>query len=282
MTMADKREDDITDLTGDIGDNSKGKGKKNQNNGKDKNKDKNKNKDKKKGKEPEHTSLPPANGEKPGKKGKAKGEKKKGGKLKLILIAVPVVVIAGFVAMLAFNLFGVRSIVGSAVKEPVISAVVWLDPEFKSVDDELQSKSDRLDAQFGERETQLSTREAGIAEQEAELNERKTSLDTFEAQLERRSASLDKRAEQMNQTNGTAAPIYRRDLTEQELTDMQSLSRSYAQINPATAADILTKLKDEQHVASIIYFMSERNAAAILAAMEIEFAARITDILLPG
>ena len=61
---------------------------------------------------------------------------------------------------------------------------------------------------------------------------------------------------------------------------MQSLSRSYAQIAPAAAADILIKLKDEQHVAAILYFMSERNAAAILSAMESEFAARITDILL--
>jgi len=268
--MVDKRDDDIIDLTEDKGAE-----------GKKKNKMK-KEKDKDKNKEPGLPAAAQANVEKPGKKGKPKVVKKRGGKLKLILIIVPVVLVAGFVTALALNLFEVRSMVGTLVKEPILRAVVWFDPEFSSVDEELRFKSSEREAELDLRGTQLDRREEGIAERETELEFLEESLDKRELQLERRSASLDSREEQIKQTNNAAVPVYRNILSEQELADMQSLSRSYAQMAPETAAEILAELKDEKDVATILYYMGERNAAAILAVMETEFAARVTKILMSG
>ena len=84
----------------------------------------------------------------------------------------------------------------------------------------------------------------------------------------------------MNKPDNSAAPLFHRAMSDQELADIQSLSRSYAQMDPGIAAGILVELKDEQHVATILYHMVERNAAAILSVMEPAFAARITEILL--
>ena len=280
--MADKRDDDITDLTADKRAEGKGKSKKI----KDKTKDKKKNKDK--GKEAILAGVQQANEEKLGKKGKVKGEKKKGGKLllTLLLILVPVVLIGAFVALLITNFFGVRNIVGGFIKEPLLKVVVWFDPGFSSVNEELNTKSNNFIAQLDIREKQLDNRETGIAQKEAELNERKQSLDTLESQLGRRGLALDKREEQINQLSkpkqpdNSTVPLYYREMTEDELAEMQSLSRTYAQMEPATAAGILAKLKDEKHIAALLYYMSERKASAILAVMETELAARITEILL--
>jgi len=284
--VADKKDDDITDLTGDG--NADGKGK-----------DKTKNK-KKKEKEPGQAVPQQAEVVKPVKKGKSKSEKtgkagrektgkagreKKGGKLKLklILILTPILLIAGFVAVLVINLFGVRDIVGGVVKGPILSAVVWFDPEFKSVDDELRAKNKERETGLKLRETDLNKREAGIAERETKLESWEELLDTRESQLTRRGTALDRREEQLKQaeqSDNSTVPQYRRVLSSGELEDMQSLSMSYAQMAPEKAAGILVELKDEVHVATILYYMVDRNAADILAVMEPRFAAKITEILL--
>ena len=264
--MANNNDGDITDLTRDEG--SVGKKKDN----------------KKKVREsgiakPMKTKLG-----KPGKKEKVKGEKKSGMlKLKLILISVPIVLILGFVAVLVTNLFSVRYVIGGFVKEPILSAVVWFDPEFSSVNEELRAKSTKREDALNMYETGLGERESKIAEKEAAIEEREGLLNTREVQLDRRVASLDTREEKLNQANkasSTAVPIYLRKMSEQEIADMQSLSLSYSKMAPETAADILAKLNDNKHVAAILYHMGERNAAAILEAMETEFAAKITEILL--
>jgi len=287
--MADKRDNDITDLTEDEDVGGKGT---------DKSKEKSKDKSKGKSKKENAPSQPAQQSDagKPEKKGKAGKEKagkqkqeKKGGKLKLklILITVPVLLVAGFVAALIINIFGIRDIVGGFVKDPIIGVVVWFDAEFKSVDDELRAKNKEREAEIEKRATGLNEREKGIGEREAQLDERKVEQDTFgesltkrESQLDRRSKALDVREEQMDKASNPAEPLYHRVMSEQELADIQSLSRSYAQMAPEAAAEILVKLKDEQHVAVLLYHMTERNAAAILAVMDSEFAAKMTDILL--
>jgi flagellar motility protein MotE (MotC chaperone) len=269
--MSDKKGEDITDLTGDV-------------DIKDKVKVKSKEK-KKKDKEPGNSAPEQTNVGKPVKKGKARGEGK-GGKLKLkfnlkfILISIMVLLVAGFAALLASNLFEVRDIVGGIVKNPILSVLAWFEPEFRSIEDEFSAKFNEREAGLIERENGLDKREAGIVERENELDSLKTSLDKQESQLDRRSVSLDRREEQMDQTSDGKGPVYRQIVSEQDLADMQSLGRSYAQMAPETAAAILTELKDEQYVAAIIYYMAERNAAAILAVMEPAFAARITELLI--
>ena len=209
---------------------------------------------------------------------------KKGGlfKLKLILIIVPIILIAGFVTLLITNFFSVRDIVGGFVKEPMLKVVVWFDPEFSSVDKELKSKSNKREEELGKLEAGLSERESAISGKEEALDIREKALVSRESQLVIRSASLDNREEQMDQLFDMSIPLYRRDMTEQELEDMRSLSRAYSKMTPEKAAGILVDLKDDQYAAAILYHMGERNAAAIMAVMETGVAAEITKVLMSG
>ena len=181
--------------------------------------------------------------------------KKKRGKLKIILIIVLVVLIAGFVAEeLIFNYLGVRDV--------FIDAVISLDPDY--VDHE-QEYLDR-EAELNSRESDLVRREQAAASRETQNERRTRELGLWEDVLDER--------EQMS------SPLWRRIMTDQELLDMQSLSRSYSLMAPESAADILVELEEPEDVAAILYFMTERSAAAILAVMEPDFAAELTEILL--
>jgi len=264
--MADNRDDDITDLTGD--ENTEGKARVRKVS---------------KGKDTGSPAEPGLNRPNPGKKGETVNEisdKKKGGPLKLILILLPIVLVAAFVVLLVLNLFGIRDIAGGVVIDPLISTIVWFDPGFTSVDDELRAKSDEREAELNKRETGINERDEKLAKRESEIENRESMLDSKEIQLNRRSASLDSQEEQATQTARPSLPLYRRAMTEQELADMQSLSRKYSRMTPDAAADILMELNDDRHVAAILYYMSERNASAILAVMDAEYAAKITEILL--
>ena len=182
--------------------------------------------------------------------------KKKGRKLKIILIIVLVVLIAGFVfEEVYFNFLGTRDL--------FINAVVRLDPDFRS------------------REAELDDREAELDSFEAELDAREGALQNRETQLDRRSSQLDGREAALSeQLILDDLPRFRRSMSEQEVLDMESLSRSYSLMAPEAAAVILGELVVSDDVAAILYFMPERSAAAILSVMDAEFAAEITEILL--
>jgi len=271
--MADNRTDDITDLTEDEAAASPGKGKK----PKAKKPAPPQPESSKDAKPDKHTN------EKPGKK---KGKKIEGGKkginIKLILIIVPVVLVAACVAAVILNFFGARDILSGWISDPLISAVVWLDPEFSSVNQQLRNRSNEREEKLDKRSGELDTREGELNRREEGLQSREEQTGEWEIKLDKRSEQLDKREEQLRQAQAPALPAYQRELTEQELSDMRSLSRSYAQMDPEAAAAILTALNDTDGVATIIYHMSERNAALILAAMDKNFAAKVTDRLLQG
>ena len=189
------------------------------------------------------------------KERKALGIKKKGGKLKIILLIILVLLVAGFVAEeVYFNWLGTRDM--------VIDAVIKLDPN-------IRARGARLDA-----------REAALAEKEEAFEARERQVLTRETQNERRKAELDRTAAELADRELRATPIYRRQMSEQELEDMVSISRAYSQMQPESAAAILGELDSNEDVAAILFYMTERNAAAILAVMEPEYAARITSILL--
>ena len=208
-----------------------------------------------------------------GNKG-ASGKKKNRAVLKLVLILIPVFLVACFVVALIFNMFGFRDMIGRLVIEPLINTIIWFDPEFTSVDEALRRRDD-------ERSRVLDEREAGLAALEEELDARGTQANERDIQLDKRDAALDKREESLKQEQESAeAPAYKRVLTEQELADLQSLSRSFSNMDPEIAAGILEELYEIDDVAAIIYHMSERNAAGILSVMDADFAARITEILL--
>jgi len=257
--------ENITDLTDDEEPDPKGKKKKPP-----------KEKKEKKAKAPKAPKAPKekkAKKEKPPKVPKGEREKSGGLKLKLIIILIIIVLIVAFCAAVYLNFFGLGDMVLNPVSDWLLSVVVWLNPEFSSVQKELVSMSDARQEELDAFEQELNTREEELERREEDANNR-------ERQIDRRSTSLDRREEQLDQRYEETTPLFRRVLTEQELADIQSLSRTYSQMSPETAADILTELYEPRDVASILYYMTERNAAAILAVMEVEYAVTITEILL--
>ena len=205
-------------------------------------------------KEPKQPKEKLTKAEKKAAKKAGKGKKKRG-KLKIILIIVLVLLVAGFVfEEIYYNYLGTRDM--------LIDAVVKLDPA------------------YGTREKKLNERESLLDAREADLDAREKTVTSRENQNDRRTASLDTREKDVNDLLQWSLPLYRRQMTEQELTDMQSVSMSYSRMAPEIAAAILMELNDPDDVAAILYYMSERSAAAILAVMDPEFAAVITEIFL--
>jgi len=222
-------------------------------------------------KEPSAPHAKPAPDEKPGRK--AKGKKKKGGKFLLIFIIVLVllILIAAFCVVVYLNWWGMGDIVLNPIRDWLVGVVVWLDPEFRSVDRELRAAHDEREKELDKVEEELRTREV-------EVTAREEAAMTREGQLDRRSVALNKQEEQIVQA--VQIPAFQRELTAQELSDMQSLSRMYAQMPPEAAAFVMFEMYRPEDIATIIYFMNERNAAAILAELDPMIAALITEFLI--
>lgn len=225
---------------------------------------------------------------------------KQGGRF-LLLMVVLVLLISGTIAgSVVFNFFGFRDM----LRNTLVNAVITLDPEFAGIEYNLRQRERRLDTW----EQNLLQLEEMIAQLEGDLVNTailpppseytnfaelitgfvgeiiriEQQLATRETQLDRRSASLDRREESMDTREAERLPLFRRNLTAQEIEDITSLARTYTQMSPEAAAGILSEVNDLQHVATILFFMTERHAGAILAAMEAELAAEITEILLGG
>jgi flagellar motility protein MotE (MotC chaperone) len=254
-------DEDVTDLTDDDESGAEPKGKQ------------------KKVKAPKPPKAPKKEKEPKEKKVKEKKVKEKkessggSGGLIVIMSLVLILLIGGFTVALVFDVFSARVITADVITEPLIDVIIWLNPSYSSISNRLEAERVAQEIEFEERTDDLDEREAQI-----ELLE--NVLITQEQLLDRRALELDRREEQIIAMYERTIPIYRREMTEQELADMNSLSRTYTQMAPEAAADIIVELYDPRDVAAIIYFMGERNAAAILAVMEPDYAANITEILL--
>jgi len=229
-------------------------------------------KGKKKGKKaPKEPKAPKEKKEKVKKDPKEKGG---AGGVIIIMILVLLILIGGFAAALFFDIFDARVIIAEVITEPLLDIIIWLDPGYSSINQRLAAEGEAQEKRFEERAESLDRREEEVKLREEIINSR-------ELQLERRAFDLDRREEQIIAMYERTIPIYRRDdLTEQELEDMMSLSRTYTQMSPETAALILVRLYDLRDVAAILYYMGERNAASILAVMDASYAAEITEIWL--
>jgi len=238
---------------------------------------------KKKQKEPKPKSPPKAKKEKQDKVNKGdkgnKGEKgdKKPVKWKVILIILLVLILlaAAFIFSLITNLFGVRAAIGEVLYNPIVALAVWFNPELTTLEEQLLADSDR-------RQQQLDNRESGQDRREEELAVREEDAAAKELALDRRELALDRREEQLNVLIDSTIPVFRRQMTEQERSERESLSRSIGSMAPADAARILAELPETIDAANVLFFMSERDTGAILAAMDPEFAAEITQILIGG
>ena len=229
----------------------------------------------------------------------AKNPKRRRLIIKLLIIFIPIILVAAFIVeeFVLFNWLGTKDI----VDDFLVTVITKLDPKYEDINEQIQTKGDEREAsldgrerEMDRREANMDRREAGLNDRDNRLNDRKLELDTREGELKEnekeldlrnerldaRSEQLDKREEQINLSQSRSVPAYLREMTEEELADIMSVSTSYSRMDPGTAAGILVELRDPNDVATILYYMSERNAAAILSVMEPEFAARITEILM--
>ena len=209
------------------------------------------------------------------KEKKPKGPKEKGGAggIIIIMILVLLILIGGFAAALYFDVFDTRVIIADIITDPLLDIIIWLDPGYSSINQRLLTERELQERRFEERAEDLDNREAEVKQLEDILTSR-------EQQLDRRAFDLDRREEQIIAMYERTVPIHRRDMTDEELDDMLSLSRTFTQMSPETAAQILVELYDPRDVAALLYYMGERNAASILAVMNVDYAAEITEILL--
>ena len=185
------------------------------------------------------------------KAAKSKPKKKKGGLIGLVFLIILTIIATAFLYFsIQFNWGGVR--------DKLIETVNSLDPEYVIYTEKIED--------LNKREQQILLLEKKLEAEELKLSQKKTDLDKQEANIKEQEI--------------VRLPIYRRILNDEDLQDMKSLSKIYAQMAPGTAAGILTTLYDIDDRAAIIYFMSEASAAAIMQEMEVRDAAEITDALL--
>ena len=195
------------------------------------------------------------------------------GGIVIIMILVLTILIGGFTAALIFDVFSAREIMADVLTEPLLDAIIWLDPGFSSIRQRLAVEEEAQIRRLEERREEMDERQGDIEMREAALL-------TREQQIERRGFDQDRREEQIIAMYERTIPLYRRDMTDEEMDDMIQISRIYTQLAPDAAAERLVRLYDRRDVAAILYFMVERNSAAILAEMEPFYAAEITEILL--
>jgi len=211
--------------------------------------------------------------EKKEKPPKAEGEKGGAGSIILIMLLVLCILIGGFSAALYFDMFSSRAIIADVVNEPLLDVIIWLDPGFSSIRQRMREEEENFDRRLSEQEEDFERRENA-------MTIREENLVTREELAERRNADMDRREEQILAMYERTVPLHRRELNEEEMEDMLQLSNWYTQMSPDDAAQRLMNLRDRRDVAGILYYMSDRNAAAILAVMEPSYAADITEILL--
>ena len=198
-----------------------------------------------------------------GKKGKNKLSKPRRRLILLIIVIGAVALLAAAVVLEVFflNWFGTRDL--------LISGVTSLDPDFAREKRNLEARTmalDEFESELDRREIEMELRELEVTQLESRLETRRVELDIIERGL------ID--------WENRLLPIYRRNITPELQEEMESISRMYTQMSPEKAAEILFELDDIQDVVAILYYMTERNASAILAVIEPEQAARITELLI--
>ncbi|NLT57776.1 MAG: hypothetical protein GXX99_02300 [Clostridiales bacterium] len=202
---------------------------------------------------------PEADGQPAGKKGRKKADKKRArgdkkgrrGFWGLLALVVLIFFAAGFlVASVKKDLGGVRS--------KLIETVNLLDPAYA----DLVAREQQVELL----EAGLATREQQVALLEEALNARALLLD------EREAAALSRELERL--------PIYRRNLDEDKQEEIRALGKTYANMDAEKAASIMGELYNVEDMATILYYMSSRSAAAVLEQMDQKLAAQITDELL--
>ena len=122
-----------------------------------------------------------------------------------------------------------------------------------------------------------------LAEKQAELELREATVLSKEEELEKKEQKLkDKEAAASVSTGGSLSNFENliTGLTEERKTQIQQISAIYTGMEPKKAADAVAKLSSLEDMALVVYFMKEKSAAEVMAALTTDTAARITAFML--
>ena len=188
-----------------------------------------------------------------GKKNTAPKPKKKSKGTAIVLVILFLFLAAGGTAAyfsVANNLFGGRDY----VIEQLNSALIALDWNYKSL---------------AEKQVELELRETAVLSKEEELAKKEQKLKDKEA-----AASVTTGGSLSNFESLIAG------LTEERKTQIQQISAIYTGMEPKKAAEAVAKLSSLEDMALVVYFMKEKSAAELMAALTTDTAARITAFML--
>ena len=195
------------------------------------------------------------------KKGEEGEEKRRGFPKILFFIAflLALLLVAG--VMFFFDLFSLRSNILNAANHAIAS----LDPNYRPYDTLLTERENALD----EREDALNARENDLRQQEAALVGDNDNLD-------KRAAALTAREKAFKEQQLNSTPLFRREISEEKLTELKNLGKIYSTMEPDAAAQALSLLSGAQEMSEVLFYMDNTAAAALMAALNPEIAAQIT------
>lgn len=117
----------------------------------------------------------------------------------------------------------------------------------------------------------LAAQSAALETRTAELEAEQKRLDKLDKTLTAKEAQLNTREEQLDASTSLATA------SEENITQLVAI---YEKMDAAQAARVMEELYDVEDAARILSRMKQSNAAGILAAMNAERAARVTELLL--
>lgn len=187
--------------------------------------------------------------EKPKKPPKGRGEKSKkekkplsAGQAVIFTALVFLLITGGVVGVVAMDVGGSRAVVASM----------------------LQGGSDAAKSQ----------KELELMAKEKELTERENELAGREKTVSSKQTALDKKEKELNARDALLLQSEQDGETSQEA--LKQLATVYSRMEPASAAEILSQIKNKQDVTDILIQMQQNKVADILSAMTPELASEIT------
>ncbi len=188
--------------------------------------------------------------DKKGRKKKKKEKKPKRKKGKLFLFIFIILLIGAFCAAVYLDYFEIRT--------KMIDFLSSFDPEYVAYTEKVAEAEQKL--------VELETWEGVLTEQENSLAQRTADLDDREVEISEQSVS--------------SQLLYRGNLSDERIAELQNLGNIYSTMDPAAAAEILPQLYGVIDMAAIIYYMDESAAATLLSLLNSALAAQITDEML--
>lgn len=134
----------------------------------------------------------------------------------------------------------------------------------KSVATMLQGGAEAVQSQ---KELELMAKEKEQAKKEEELASREKTVSSQETALDKREKELDARQELLEKAEQESAD---------SAQSLKQLADVYAKMEPESAAQILSQLKNKQDITDILKQMQQNKVAGILAAMTPQLASEIT------